>query len=51
MKNILYEYAEAKKELCIKNDSINPVLYKEHNVKRGLRDINGKGVVTGLTNI
>ena len=51
MKNILYEYAEAKKELCIKNDSINPELYKEHNVKRGLRDINGKGVVTGLTNI
>lgn len=26
-------------------------LYAKHDVKRGLRDINGKGVVAGLTNI
>lgn len=30
---------------------INPDLYTKYEVKRGLRDINGKGVLTGLTNI
>lgn len=30
---------------------INPVLYTQHDVKRGLRDLNGKGVLAGLTHI
>ena len=30
---------------------ITPELYAAHEVKRGLRDVNGKGVVTGLTEI
>lgn len=30
---------------------IDPELYTQYDVKRGLRDINGKGVVAGLTNI
>ena len=30
---------------------INPELYSKYDVKRGLRDINGKGVLTGLTEI
>ena len=30
---------------------IDPELYGKHEVKRGLRDANGKGVVAGLTNI
>ena len=30
---------------------IAPELYKEYKVNRGLRDLNGKGVLTGLTNI
>lgn len=30
---------------------INPELYTKYDVKRGLRDINGKGVLTGLTEI
>lgn len=30
---------------------IDPELYKKYDVKRGLRDINGKGVLTGLTAI
>jgi len=38
-------------ELCFKNDSINPELYTKYDVKRGLRDINGKGVLAGLTEI
>ncbi len=33
------------------NYRIDPELYKKHDVKRGLRDINGKGVLAGLTNI
>ncbi|MDO4965937.1 MAG: citrate/2-methylcitrate synthase [Lachnospiraceae bacterium] len=32
-------------------DMISPDLYTEYGVKRGLRDQNGKGVLTGLTNI
>ncbi len=38
-------------EKCIKNSSIDPKLYGIHEVKRGLRDLDGKGVVTGLTEI
>ncbi len=36
---------------CIKNSSIDPNLYGVYEVKRGLRDLDGKGVVTGLTEI
>ena len=32
-------------EICKKNKSINPELYTKYDVKRGLRDINGKGVL------
>lgn len=38
-------------EVCLKNNAIDPELYKKYDVKRGLRDLNGKGVLTGLTNI
>lgn len=38
-------------ELCLENSSIDPSLYLKYDVKRGLRDINGKGVLTGLTEI
>jgi citrate synthase len=38
-------------ELCLKNSAIDPSLYKEYDVKRGLRDISGRGVLTGLTEI
>ena len=37
-------------KLCIDN-KIDPQLYAEYDVKRGLRDINGKGVLTGLTEV
>ena len=30
---------------------IDPKLYSKYNVMRGLRDVNGKGVLTGLTDI
>lgn len=38
-------------KLCLDNSSIDPALYGKFDVKRGLRDINGKGVLTGLTEI
>lgn len=38
-------------KLCIENDTISDSLFSEYGVNRGLRDINGNGVLTGLTNI
>ncbi len=38
-------------DLCKKNTAIDPELYAKYDVKRGLRDISGKGVLTGLTEI
>ena len=37
--------------LCRSNSLIEAGLYREYDVKRGLRDVNGKGVLAGLTNI
>lgn len=36
---------------CMASGAINHDLYAEYDVKRGLRDSNGKGVLTGLTEI
>ena len=36
---------------CEKNNAIDKELYTKYEVKRGLRDLNGKGVLAGLTNI
>lgn len=38
-------------KLCEKAATIDPALYTKYDVKRGLRDINGKGVLVGLTEI
>ncbi len=38
-------------ELCGGNSIIEPELYIQHKVNRGLRDLNGKGVLTGLTEV
>ena len=38
-------------ELCNSNSNIDPSLYTKYDVKRGLRDVSGKGVLTGLTEI
>ena len=45
------EFTEKYQRLCIENDTISDELFKEFGVNRGLRDINGNGVLTGLTNI
>ncbi len=38
-------------ETCRTTDKISPELYDKLGAKRGLRDKNGAGVITGLTNI
>ena len=38
-------------EKCLTSGAIDQNLYIEYDVKRGLRDANGKGVLTGLTEI
>ncbi|MBE5861057.1 MAG: citrate/2-methylcitrate synthase [Butyrivibrio sp.] len=38
-------------QIVEKADAIDPELFTKFDVKRGLRDLNGKGVLTGLTNI
>ena len=37
--------------VAVQNGSIDPQLYGKYDVKRGLRDVNGKGVLAGLTEI
>lgn len=37
--------------LCSESNAIEKELYTKYDVKRGLRDLNGKGVLAGLTNI
>ena len=37
--------------LCVENNQIDPDLYDVYHVKKGLREPNGKGVLTGLTEI
>ena len=45
------EYMEKQSQLLTKQDVITPELFAKYNVKRGLRDLNGNGVLTGLTHI
>lgn len=52
-----YSYSEITPELLAlsklsrQNSQIDPSLYSKYEVKRGLRDLNGKGVLAGLTDI
>lgn len=54
MEEIIFRITPLVKKLserCIKMDKISEDLYNQHDVKRGLRDLSGKGVVSGLTTI
>ena len=53
-----YDYSEANcpkieelAGLCTAEFPIDTELYTKYDVKRGLRDLNGKGVLAGLTHI
>lgn len=45
------EYTKKQSELFHKRDDVDLSCYDKYNVKRGLRDKNGNGVVAGLTHI
>ncbi len=45
------EAIQKMSQQCVNTFTINPELYTKYDVKRGLRDISGKGVLTGLTEI
>lgn len=53
MKNYseITKYIESLAKISCKNHGITPEHYEKQHVFRGLRDLNGKGVVTGLTEI
>ncbi len=38
-------------KMCVQEGTIDKELYTQHQVNRGLRDLNGNGVLTGLTEI
>ena len=44
-------YTTKMTPVFIENDTIADELFDKYGVNRGLRDLNGKGVLTGLTNI
>ena len=45
------DYFERQADICVANDNIPAELYTKFDVKKGLRDKDGKGVITGITNI
>lgn len=45
------DFTEKYSKICKQNDSVDRELFSQYGVKRGLRDLNGKGVLTGITNI
>lgn len=45
------EFTHKYSKICVDNNAIDAGLFEEYGVKRGLRDKNGKGVLSGLTNI
>lgn len=42
---------EALTQKCVESSTIDLSLYEKNDVKRGLRDVTGRGVLTGLTHI
>jgi citrate synthase len=48
---IMWDKVAELSEKCKENYNIDQTLYLKYDVKRGLRDINGRGVLTGLTDI
>ncbi|MDD4055876.1 MAG: citrate synthase, partial [Bacteroides sp.] len=44
---VVYKLAEQMEKMAL----IDPELFKKHNVKRGLRNEDGTGVIVGITQI
>ncbi len=41
--------AQRYAETCIRSNQIDPALFSQMGVKRGLRDLDGSGVLTGAS--
>lgn len=50
-KNQFVSNMEEWANICLSDERIDPVLYEKYDVKRGLRDKSGNGVVAGLTKV
>ena len=48
---IMDDFSSKYSKVCVDNNQIDAALFEEYGVKRGLRDKNGKGVLSGITNI
>ena len=51
VKENVLDFTSRYGDICRKADYIDQSLFDEYGVQRGLRDKNGNGVLTGLTNI
>jgi citrate synthase len=54
MEDIIFKITpqvERLAKVSVEQDTVAPELYTQHKVMRGLRDLNGVGVLAGLTNI
>ncbi len=49
--SVITDYIKDLADLSDRNNGIKPEMYEAYDVKRGLRDINGNGVVAGLTEV
>ena len=50
-KDMIRDYTQKYEVVCRAADSVDLEVYDQYGVKRGLRDKNGSGVLTGVTNI
>lgn len=50
-KNEFLSNMEEWAAICLNDERIDPALYEKYDVKRGLRDKSGNGVVAGLTKV
>ena len=46
-----HEWLQKMADVCEASSTIDSTLFDKYEVKRGLRDLNGQGVLTGLTEI
>ena len=51
MKKEYEKFIESKRHLCEENDAFEPADYSKYDVKKGLRDVQGNGVIVGLTEV
>ena len=51
MNHAVEDFTRTYSQICYENSLIDSRLYEKYGVKRGLRDLNGQGVVAGITNI